>query len=296
MATNTIAGANLAAIAEETLPHLSTCFAALAGAHTDLSADIMLEGESVTTRVPTKAAAIDLSSGYTSQNTTLTAKTVTLNTFYGQVVGFKDVERSKSVVDLNETFVPVIIESLGDKVFGDIWNLVLNANFATNTVITAANFDRDDVIDLSVSLTNTKKAPKSGRTIWAAPGHYGALLKTLNSAEIPGMNSDKAEGVVPRSTGFNIYETDLADANAENLAAFAFHKSSLLFAARGVDTGGDASANAGVEIENVIVPGLGIPVQFRRWYDANAGELKISVGLLYGVAVGNDMGHRVVTA
>ena len=94
MATNTIAGANLAAIAEETLPHLTTCFAALAGVHTDLSANIASAGESVTTRVPTKAAAIDLSSGYTSQNTTLTAKTVTLNTFYGQVVGFKDAELS----------------------------------------------------------------------------------------------------------------------------------------------------------------------------------------------------------
>tara|TARA_R110000751_G_scaffold210531_1_gene314284 strand:+ start:1225 stop:2115 length:891 start_codon:yes stop_codon:yes gene_type:complete len=296
MATNTIAGANLAAIAEETLPHLTTCFAALAGVHTDLSDNISSAGESVTTRVPTKAAAIDLSSGYTSQNTALTAKTVTLNTFYGQVVGFKDAERSKSVVDLSDQFIPVIIDSLGDKVFGDIWNLVLNANFSTNTVITAANFDRDDVVDLGASLTSTLKAPKEGRTIWSNPTYYGSLLKTLNSAEMPGVSENKAEGTVPRSNKFDIYETDLADANSENLAAFAFHRSSILFAARGVDTAGDASQAAGVEIENVTVPGLEIPVQFRRWYDPNAGELKISVGLLYGVAVGNDMGHRVLTA
>ena len=296
MATNTIAGVNLAAIAEETLPHLATCFAPLAGVHTDLSADIATKGASVTTRIPTKPSAVDLSSGYTSQNTALTAKTVTLNTFYGYTYGFKDVERSKSVISLNDTFIPVIVDSLGDKVFGDLWNLVTATNFATNTTITAANFDRDDVIDLRTSLTDVKKAPKMGRTIWSDPSHYGALLKTLNAAEMPGVMTAKTEGVVPRSTGFDIYETDLADDNSENLAAFAFHRSALLMAARGVDTADQWSSSAGVEIENVTVPGLGIPVQFRRWYDANAGELKCSVGLLYGVAKGTAMGHRVVTA
>jgi hypothetical protein len=296
MATNTIAGANLAAIAEATLPHLSTAFAPLRGVTTDFSADIARVGQSVTTRVPTKPSAVDLSSGYTSQNTTLTSKTVTLGTFYGYVYGFKDAERSKSVINLNETFIPVVIDSLGDKVFGDIWALVTNANFATKSIITAANFDRDDLIDLRTTLTDTKKAPRVGRTLWADPSHYGALLKTLNSAEMPGIQAEKAEGVVPRCSGFDVYESDLCDDNSENLAAFAFHRSSLLMAARAVDTGEGMAERAGVEIQNVLVPGLGIPVQFRRWYSPNDGELKCSVGLLYGVAKGNDFGVRVVTA
>lgn len=296
MATNTIAGANLAAIAEATLPHLSTAFAPLRGVTTDFSADIARVGQSVTTRVPTKPSAVDLSSGYTSQNTTLTSKTVTLGTFYGYVYGFKDAERSKSVISLNETFIPVVIDSLGDKVFGDIWALVTNANFATKSIITAANFDRDDLIDLRTTLTDTKKAPRVGRTLWADPSHYGALLKTLNSAEMPGIQAEKAEGVVPRCSGFDVYESDLCDDNSENLAAFAFHRSSLLMAARAVDAGEGMAERAGVEIQNVLVPGLGIPVQFRRWYSPNDGELKCSVGLLYGVAKGNDFGVRVVTA
>jgi len=296
MATNTIQGANLAAICEETLPHLATCFAPLAGIHTDFSSEIASHGASVTTRIPTKPTAVDLSSGYTSQNTALTAKTVTLDTFYGYTYGFKDVERSKSLVDLNDVFIPVVIDALGDKIFGDIWNLVTNANFATKSTVTAVNFDRDDVVDLRTSLTDTLKAPKMNRTLWSDPSHYGALLKTLNAAEMPGITSQKTEGVVPRSSGFDIYESDLCDDNSENLAAFAFHKSALLMAARGVDTAGSSSAGAGVEVENVVVPGLGIPVQFRRWYDANAGELKCSVGLLWGVAKGTGFGHRVVTA
>jgi len=294
MATNTISGVNLASIAEESLPALQSCFAPLAGIITDFSDDIAAEGASVTTRVPTKPSAVDLASGYTSQNTTLTAKTINLDTFYGYVWGFKDSERSKSSVRLNDLFVEPALQALGDKVFGDLWNLVLAANFATSSTITAANFDRDDVIDLAASLTDTKKAPKSGRTIWADPQHYAALLKTLNSAEIPGMTAEKMEGMVPRVSGFDIFETDLADANGENLAAFAFHKSALLMAGRQVDSEG--AAEAGVEVETVVIPDLNLPIQFRRWYDTNAGELKYSVGLLYGVAVGNDFGHRVVTA
>jgi hypothetical protein len=65
-------------------------------------------------------------------------------------------------------------------------------------------------------------------------------------------------------------------------------------AARGVDATG--AAQAGVEVSDIAIPGLDIPVQFRRWYDPETGTLKYSVGLLYGVAVGNDMGVRVITA
>ena len=295
MATNTIAGANLAQIAEETLPHLQSCFAPLAGIVTDFSDDVAQAGASVTTRYATKPSAVDLSSaGYASQNTELTAATVTLDSFQGFVYGFKDDERSKSSIHLNDTFISPAVQALGDKVFGDLWNLVLNSNFSTNSTITAANFDRDDCVDLAVSLTDTLKAPKAGRTIWADPSHYGALVKTLNSAEIPGMTAEKSEGMVPRVAGFDVYESDLCDANGENLAAFAFHKSALLMAGRSVDT--ELAAQAGVEIENIVVPGLNIPVQFRRWYDPTLGELKYSVGLLYGVAKGTGMGHRIVTA
>jgi hypothetical protein len=288
---NTIAGVNLAQIAEETLPALQSCFAPLAGIITDFSDDVSQEGGSVTTRIPTKPTAIDLASGYTGQDSAMTAKTVTLDTFYGYVTQFDDSERSKSSVHLNNMFIQPMVQALGDKVVGDIWNLVVNANFSTSSVITAANFDRDDVIDLGVSLTDTKKAPKSDRTLWADPQHYGALLKTLNSAEIPGMVAEKQEGMVPRVSGFDVYESDLFDANAENLAAFAFHKSALLMAGRRVDS--ELAAQAGVEVEDITIPGLGLTVQLRRWYSPDDGKLKYSCGLLYGVAVGADLGHRV---
>ena len=295
MATNTIAGVNLAQIAEESLPALTSMLQPLSALVTDFSSDVGSEGASVTTRYPTKPTAVDLSSGYTSQNTAMTAATITLDTFYGFVYGFKDVERSKSSIRLNDLFVEPSLNALGDKIFGDIWNLITAANFATATsAITAANFDRDGLIDLGQTLTETKKAPRTGRSVWMNPTYYGSLLKSLNSAEFPGQSDMKAEGMVPRVNKFDVYESDQCDANGENLAAFAFHRSSLLFAGRRVDSEG--FVENGGELVDIEIPGLGLPIQWRRWYDKNAGELKYSVGLLYGVAKGQDFGVRVPSA
>lgn len=291
---NTIAGANLAEIAMESLPKLTSVFAPLNALTTDFSSDISARGASVTTRFPVNPTAVDLSSGYTATDVSMTAKTITLNTFYGFVWGFTDVERSKSSLMLNELFVEPALQALGAKVFGDIWNLVVAANFATNNIQTAANFDRSDLADISGTLTGTKKAPKMGRSCLVTPTHYASLVKSLNAAEIPGMTAEKTEGVVPRVAGFDIYQCDLADQNAESLEGFAFHKSALLMAARSVDATG--AQEAGVEVSDVLVPGLNLPVQFRKWYDPNAGLLKYSCGVLYGVSAGMDFGVRITSA
>lgn len=291
--SNTIAGANLAEIAQESLPNLKSTFAPLAALTTDFSSDISSRGASVTTRFPVNPTAIDLSSGYTVNDVSMTAKTITLNTFFGFVYGFTDVERSKSSIMLNELFIQPALQALGNKVFGDLWNLVTAANFAQTALnTTAGDFDRSDLADLSATLTGDLKAPKQGRSVVLNPTYYASLVKSLNSAEIPGITADKAEGVVPRVAGFDVYQTDLADANSEYLQGFAFHKSSLLMAGRSVDSTGAAAA--GVEVADVVIPDLGLPVQFRKWYDPDLGVLKYSCGILYGMSVGQNFGVRII--
>jgi hypothetical protein len=285
---NTIAGVNLAAIAEMSLPWLTTCFAPLRGIVTDFSTDIANAGDSVTTRIPTKPTATSLATGYAASD-----ETITLGSFFGYVAAFTDVERSKSAIALDQLFFPPMVECLGDKVFADIWALVTAANFPTNVVILPSAFDRSDLADIGADLTMTKKAPKEGRTLWSSPAMHAGLVKSLNSAEFPGQSQDKAEGSVPRTAKFDCYETDLAVAGAANLEAFAFHRSALLMAARGVLV--DDIVTARVEVENIIVPGLLLPIQARRWYDPNAGTLKISVGLLYGVSAGTGFGERLTS-
>lgn len=294
MATNTIAGVNLAQIAQESLPAAASVFAPLSGFCLDMSADVAGNGASVTTRIPTRPVAFDASSGYTQQDTAMTAKTITLNQFPAFVWGFSDLERSKSAINLNDLFIAPALEAVGQAVFDYIWNLVTSSNFATATTITAANFDRDDLADISATLTGTKKAPKSGRSLICSPAYYASLVKSMNSAEIPGITAQKAEGVVPRVAGFDIYETDLADNNSQNLGAFAAHRSSLIVAARGVDSTG--FVESGGEIADVVVPGLNLPLQWRRWYNQDEGQLKMSLAVLFGASMGTDTGVRVVSA
>ena len=104
---NTIAGVNLAQIAQESLPALQSLFAPLSALTTDFSDDIRNAGESVTTRYPTKPTAADMSSGYktAASDVAMTAVTINLDIHYGFIYGFTDVERSKSSINLNNLFV-----------------------------------------------------------------------------------------------------------------------------------------------------------------------------------------------
>lgn len=291
--SNTIAGVNLAEIAMESLSALSSVFSPLNSVCTDFSADISARGESVTTRYPSNPTAQNLASGYTRTDVTTTSRTVNLNTFYGFVWGFNDLERSKSAIMLNDLFIQPAATALGRKVFGDLWNLVTAANFTASQDVSAADFSRSTLIDLSAELT-IAGVPSEGRSIITNPTYFGSILKTLNTAEFPGFILEKADGSVPRVSKFSVYESDLADANGEDLAAFAFHRNALLMAARRVDSTG--AAQVGIEVEDMVIPGLNLPVQMRRWYDGNTGELKYSLGLLYGVSVGRgEFGVRVTT-
>lgn len=289
--SNTIAGVNLAAIAQESLPALQNLFAPLNAIAADFSSDISAAGASVTTRYPVKPTAVDLSSGYSPQGVETVAKTITLSNLFGFPYGFNDLERSKSAIDLNQLFVEPAMQATGAKVFSDLWNLVTSSNF--NSVgINAGNFNRDDLADLRAAL-NAAGAPQMGRAVVLNPTYFASLVKSLNSAEFPGFIREKTEGFIPRVAGFDVYESDLADANGQGLGGFAFHKSALLMAARRVDASG--AQQMGTEVADVVVPGLNLPIQFRRFYDNVTANLVYSFGVLYGVQAGRtEMGIRIV--
>jgi len=291
---NTIAGVNLAAVAQESLPALQHLFAPLGAITTDFSTDILASGASVTTRYPVRPVAVDLTNGYTPQGVETIAKTITLSSFQGFPYGFNDLERSKSAIDLNALFIEPALQATGKKVFSDLWDLVTAGNFTVSTTITSGNFDRDDLADLRATL-NLAGAPQMGRAVVLSPAYFASLVKSLNTAEFPGFIREKTEGYIPRVAGFDIYESDLCDNNGAALGGFAFHKSALLMAARRVDSSG--AQQMGTEVADVIIPGLNLPVQFRRFYDNNAGMLNYVMGVFYGLQTGrSEMGVRIVSA
>lgn len=293
---NTIAGVNLAKVAQDTIPALTDLFAPLNALTTDFSADIKDCGESITTRIPTNVTSSDMTGGYQTgaQDVAMVAKTITLDQFPGFTYGFSDLERSKSEIDLLRLFIEPALEAVGEAVFGYVWNLVTAANFASSETITSANFDRSDIADIGATLT-IAKAQKGGRSVLMNPNYYASIVKTLNSAEFPGQTEGKAEAIAPRVAKFDLYETTLADGNTENLAAFALQKNALIFAGRTL-IADEMTAKAGVDVEVIMVPGLGLPVQFRKWYDPD-GKLYYNMNVLFGasVAVGTA-GHRITSA
>lgn len=288
-------GVFLAQIAQASLPFLTNAFAPLRGITTDFSTDVASAGQSVTTRFATVPSVVDITSvGYAPVAGDTTARTITLDQHQGVTLGFTDIEVLQSSINFERLFLAPMVQALGAKVFGDLWNLVTAANF-TQTALSssAANFDRQDVIDLAQQLTSSAKAPKFGRALLLNPAYYGAVLKTFISAEIPTITEFKANNTVPRVSGFEVYESDLCDANGESLAGFAMHSSALIMAARRVNP--EAALQDSIEIAEVIVPELGLPVTFRRFYSRESGKTCISCSVIYGVAKGTNMGVRIVT-
>jgi len=284
---NTLGGINLAQIAQDSLDYLTTEFHIVRAFARDFSSDIEQEGESVTTRVPSAITVQDLSSGYTPTDVTTTAKTITLNKFKGHVRAFTDLEVSKAgdAEWLANQFIEPALEAVRDAFMDDLLALVLNAAFSNNVVITAANFDADDVADLAGDLT-TLKCPKRERALLLPPTYYASIQKDAvvqDTSSYGGSDAIKEHGA-KRIHGFNVYEYTGIPANGENLAAIAMHPSAMIMAARQVAVPQNAPH---VAVENVEDPATGLPLQFRAWYDANAGKHIVSVGVLYGVAVGN---------
>lgn len=282
---NTLGGINLAQIAEQSLDYLSTQFHPLRAFARDFSDDISGQGESVTTRVPSSMTASDLSAGYGASDVTSTAKTVTLNKFKGYSMAFTDMEVSKAgnFDWLSSVFLAPALEVTLDAVMDDLLALVLNANYSSNEVITAANFDADEVADLAGDLT-TAKVPKSERALILPPSYYSSLQKDAIIQDASGYGSAAGvqENAAQRVHGFDVYEYTGIPANSENLAGVALHPSALILAARTPA----APADGNVETQD-IVDSTGLPIQLRTFYDAVAGKHYLTMGVLYGVGVGN---------
>lgn len=297
---NTLNNVNVAQIAQRTIDYLGYTFFPVTAMSTDFSDEIKSEGESVKTRISGAATAIDLSSGYTPSDVSNTAVNVTLGNFWGVVFAFTDEEASKAgdVMWLRENFIEPATEALLDKILQTMFALVLNANYSNKSVITAANFDADDLADLSGALS-TLKVPKSNRSVIIPPTYCAALMKdsVVEDMSAFGNNDAIVNAEVRRVRGFRVHEYANIPNNSENLAGFVCHRSAMAFAARAVANPTEIDGNAPLGVSNVTDPVTGLPIQVRAWYDPDSGKYKFSLGTLWGVAKaqGNAI-KRILTA
>lgn len=286
MATNTLAGVNLNRISQLTLDALITEGFPLSAFVTDFSGDIQPHGESVTTRFVASPVTQNFASSKATSNSTTTARVITLNNYRGVSIGFKDLERTFSDVDLADMYVRPSIAALVDYVIEEVLKISTQANgFTVGCNSPAADFDADKVADLSEALS-TAKVPKFNRHLILPPRYYSALVKdgAIIDASAYGSTDPIREHMIPRLHGFGIIEYNgvIPDNDDDGMVGVATAQQGLCVAARGVEMPPEDTWYG--NCENIVEPTTGLPIQIREFYDGN--ELVYQFSILFGVQKG----------
>ncbi len=265
---------------------LSDNFFAFSLVSRNFSTEVRERGDKTVTRVPSSVSAKDLSTGYSASDLTSTPIEIALSSFKGFSMQFSDFEISKlkSPTILERTFLRPAIDATARAVSDDLLGLITPSNFSASQVVTAANFDSDNLADAASTLT-TNKCPRSLRTAMLNPSYTASLSKdgAIIDASAYGTAQPIQEGELSSIHGFGVAEyQDIPTGN--NLQGFYCHPSALCIAARQVSR----PTYGNVEVIDNIEPRTGLPFQTRKFYRPTEGKWYLTVGILYGCSVGNQ--------
>ena len=191
---------------------------------------------------------------------------------------------------LARAFVPEAINQLVKKIHAEIGAVLTNANFSANEVITAANFNYSQVVDLNTDLNDTKAGDP--RCLLVNGSYAGALRKdaTLVAPMQSGQTNLVGSGLIGNVSGFQVFEFTDLPTNSENLGAFACGADALAI--------GMAAPYAGMFPGEVSTASdeSGISVQVLRAQDTD-GILRLTATVRFGVAKARGTaGKRIKTA
>jgi hypothetical protein len=245
---NTFNGMTADNVAQEGISTLEKALVPMSGFTLDLSSDIMEQGTTVSTRiVPAATAATDLvddeSNSYAAviDNQTTNAVQVTLDPHPVTGFAFTDAEAQNIAAgvwsDTSRRMVRSHIRGIAEDILDSVFALVTNANYgAAGAVVTAANFDSDDVADLRNAAITAGLDPED-MVMVLNPDYYAALLKDNAIADYSASQSDALRsGQLPRLSGFRVIEAPTLPSNSENLTGFVASSDAIAIAMRGVDT------------------------------------------------------------
>lgn len=283
MATNTIGGVFATRIAKLTLDALQVLPCPFKNFTTDFSDEVAGWGNAVTTRYVTNPSVSNFAAARSSQNSTTTAVTVTLNNYVGVDLGFTDTEMAFSDLKLVEEFIYPAVVAIYENIMANVLALVTSANYTQNSLITAANFNAANVAGLCTSL-NTAKVTPVNRTLFYGPTYGDTLRKDTSITAAYAIGSAEAikSGKNPTIHGFsNMSEYNgTIPANGESLAGFAAGPQAFAIATRQPMT----PRNWFGQVTPISDPNTGLTLQFRDFYDNQ--EQRTQLCLIYGTKVG----------
>lgn len=293
--SNTLGGINLTVIAQDSLTTLLAEFPLISKFTTNFGGEIATRGETVVTRIANSITSpiTDIgANGYAVTNVTSVERRINLDNHKGFVMGFSDGEVAKGGYDvLRRTFIRPAAHAVSKAVLDDIFALVTETNFPEVTPYgatvyngTVAAFDADAVANISQALTE-RNVPQQDRLLIVRPSLYTALAKdnAISAQYASGTNAPLTENLLPRIHGFEVNQYSALPATVSNLKGIACNPESILIATRQPALPSNWYGNVASATDEK----SGLTVQVREWYDGDSGLQKLSMSILYGVAVGN---------
>ena len=289
---NALTNLNHTLLAQRVLEGFTAAMAPITGFANDYSADAAARGDKVKVLyVGGQDDAVDFTGTYTMQDADAEGLDISLNKHKFTSWGLTDKEIWEKPQLEVERFMRQKGFRLGKAVFQDILSIITAANYGNATgdvtTVTAANFDLEEVIDLSIKADN-KDFPEMDRVLMLKPAYHGAIRKDINPADVYGSDEVIRRGVVGSVDTFSrLYKSNLIPANSESLEGFAGHPDAILTAMRyhRPQDGHDYAI-----AEPVTDPDTGMTLGLRGWYDRDTGTMKMVMEAVYGYRVGVPTG------
>lgn len=277
---NTYAGLSLTAIADATLANVKRKIGPITEYSTDFSADCMAPGQSaVTTRLwasKTARSFTTSSTGYTRDDSTSTAVTVTPSILYSQA-DINELTLSGTPTNLEAQLAAVGAESVVRGMFTSLNALVLNATYSQKQTVAVANFGADDIIEARSTLV-AGGAPEDMNTVISAAAYRYLLASTTVYPQIGPAGGD---GNFMQFPGVGkVYEVATVDNLSENLYGWTASRDAFALVARQPM----APKNFYGEVATAIDPETGLSIQVRSWFAD--GLYYVWAGSLFGVSAG----------
>jgi hypothetical protein len=298
---NTLGGVSVATISQQTLDVLLPRLASFNIFSKDFGGEVEKGTTTISTRVATATSAGTIGAGYAAarQDVTTTVKTITLGDVYGNVIGFLDNEWNGSKIDLFNVFIQPSVNAICDGIMTAALNLVTATAIgdvegtSKKTIATAAALDYSATADLAQIVTD-RKVPTSPRFLMVKPTYYAGLAKDNAVAQAFSIGGTEVirENRIPLVSGFAVSQYVNFPDNSENLVGVCGGNQGIIVGSRVpqvVDFPG--------MVENITDPETGFTLQMRKWYSADLGRHFLSLGVQYGVSVGNAANLvRIVSA
>lgn len=224
------------------------------------------------------------------------SKDITINKRKYQALEFTSKElRRNSVTDIGMV-MQLKIEKLAEDVLNDIFSEVTIANYGAAIFTGAAStFDRDDVVDLGVTVSQANW-PSAMRSLLLESAYIGALAKDLNAVDTMQGDDVRLNASVGRSGGFDIFEHPNMPTNGENRVGMAILPYALLTAFSPIEPSDEVKDNLS-DYRAYTDAATGLTIEYRSWGDPDSDKAKRIVEVNYGKAKGDTaQGKLLVSA